>query len=233
MPEWLNEAVSVTPIPAGTMAVRLILAVVFGAGVAVVYRLSHGRSSRDARTLTATLVLLCVLLAMVSMVIGESIARAFGLVGALSIVRFRTIVEDTRDTAFVIFAVIVGMAVGTGLILVPLIGIPVVAGAAIAMSRSDLVGPMESGSNTGGPPMLLTVRMGLGRDPATVLGSVVSRAAATNRLVGVTTARQGSAIELTYSITLAFAANPAALVQELNGLDGVQSVELREAAHDD
>ena len=49
---------------------------------------------------------------MVSMVIGNEIARAFSLVGALSIVRFRTVVEDTRDTAFVIFAVVVGMALG-------------------------------------------------------------------------------------------------------------------------
>ena len=50
--------------------------------------------------------LLTILIAMVTMVIGNNMARAFGLVGALSIVRFRTVVEDTRDTAFVIFAVV-------------------------------------------------------------------------------------------------------------------------------
>ena len=232
MPDWLNEAVSVTPIPAGTMALRLVLAVVMGAAVAGVYRLSHGRNARDARTLTVTLVLLCVLLAMVSMVIGESIARAFGLVGALSIVRFRTIVEDTRDTAFVIFAVIVGMAVGTGLILVPLIGIPIVAGAAIAMNRVELGKPGSAGPESGGTPLLLTVRMGLGRDPASVLNGSISRATTSNRLVGVTTARQGSAIDVTYAVTLASAADPAALVQEVNGLEGVQSVELREPERD-
>src|SRR3712207_7408096 len=57
-------------------------------------------------------VLLAVLVALVTLVIGDSTARAFGLVGALSIVRFRTVVEDTRDTAFVIFAVALGMAAG-------------------------------------------------------------------------------------------------------------------------
>jgi hypothetical protein len=232
MPEWFNEAASIVPIPAGTMALRMILAVVFGAAVAAVYRFSHGRNSRDARTLTVTLVLLCVLLAMVSMVIGESIARAFGLVGALSIVRFRTVVEDTRDTAFVIFAVIVGMAVGTGLIMVPLIGIPVVAGAAIAMSRYGAEGTALPGSAAAGPPLLLTVRMGLGHDPATVLNGSISQALSSHRLVGVTTARQGSAIDVTYSVTLAPTANAAAIVQEINTIDGVQSVELREAQQD-
>src|SRR3712207_7596331 len=52
--------------------------------------------------------------AMVTQVIGDNIARAFSLVGALSIVRFRTVVRDTQDTAYVIFAVAVGMAVGAG-----------------------------------------------------------------------------------------------------------------------
>lgn len=41
--------------------------------------------------------------------------------------RFRTVVEDTRDTAFVIFAVAVGMAIGAGYLKVPLVGIPFVA----------------------------------------------------------------------------------------------------------
>ncbi|MDZ4830382.1 MAG: hypothetical protein SGJ09_09330 [Phycisphaerae bacterium] len=65
--------------------------------------MSHGRDSRDASTLATT------------MVIGSSVARAFSLVGALSLVRFRTVVDDTRDTAFVIFALIVGMAAGTSI----------------------------------------------------------------------------------------------------------------------
>ncbi len=231
MPEWLKDAVSITPVPASTMAVRLVLSVVFGLAVAGIYRLSHGRASRDARTLTATLVLLCILLTMVSMVIGESVARAFGLVGALSIVRFRTIVEDTRDTAFVIFAVIVGMAAGTGLIVLPLIGIPVVGLAAIALSRAPAAGNTASPAKSSAT-FVLTVRLGLGRDPAAILGGVLSRTAATYTLTGLSTARQGAALDVTYSVTIASGASPAAMVQELNGLEGVQSVELHEASAD-
>jgi len=62
----------------------------------------------------------------VTQVIGDNVARAFSLVGALSIVRFRTVVRDTQDTAYVIFAVVVGMAVGANDLWVSLIGIGVV-----------------------------------------------------------------------------------------------------------
>jgi hypothetical protein len=43
---------------------------------------------------------------------GDNIARAFSLVGALSLVRFRTVVRDTKDTAYVIVAVIGGLSAG-------------------------------------------------------------------------------------------------------------------------
>jgi uncharacterized membrane protein YhiD involved in acid resistance len=49
------------------------------------------------------------------MVIGNNLARAFGLVGAMSIIRFRTAVRDVQDIVFIFFALAVGMASGVGL----------------------------------------------------------------------------------------------------------------------
>lgn len=84
------------------------------------------------------MLVLSVLIAMVTEVIGDSVARAFSLVGALSIVRFRTVVRDTQDTAYVIFAVAVGMAVGASNPWVAAIGIAVVAaGAVLTMPRRN------------------------------------------------------------------------------------------------
>ena len=54
-----------------------------------------------------------VITSMVVMVIGNNLARAFALVGAMSIIRFRTVVKDTKDTAFVFFALASGLAAGT------------------------------------------------------------------------------------------------------------------------
>src|SRR3954471_1354399 len=91
--------------------VRLIIAMILGFAVAWIYRRTRP-PSRSGTSLQATIVLLAILIAAVTQVIGESTARAFSLVGALSIIRFRTVVRDTQDTAFVIFAVVMGMAAG-------------------------------------------------------------------------------------------------------------------------
>src|ERR1700746_1648835 len=91
--------------------VRLALALCLGGVVSWVYCRTR-RNTEIAPSFPTTLVLLSVLICMVTQVIGDNVARAFSLVGALSIVRFRTVVRDTQDTAFVIFAVLVGMAIG-------------------------------------------------------------------------------------------------------------------------
>src|SRR6476646_5219681 len=93
------------------VAVRLVLAAFLGLAIAAVYRRARPMNE-EADSFTVTLVLLTILIAMVTQVIGDNVARAFSLVGALSIVRFRTVVRDTQDTAYVIFAVAIGMAIG-------------------------------------------------------------------------------------------------------------------------
>lgn len=231
MPEWITSAaLTTTEISPGTMATRLAIAACLGVVIAGIYRLSHGRLARDARTLVGTLVLLTILLAMVTMVIGDSVARAFGLVGALSIVRFRTVVEDTRDTAFVIFAVVVGMAVGTGLVMVAVIGVPIVAFAAIALaSFSSGAAPKPGAAHAGGEPAVVVVRIGAGQ-PQDAVHTVFDAGVSTWKLAGVATARQGTAMDLTYSVVLRGSGDAAALVTQLNAAPGVQSVDLRGAA---
>jgi hypothetical protein len=61
-----------------------------------------------------TNVFVTVIVCMVIMIIGNNLARAFALVGALSIIRFRTVVKDTKDTAFIFWSLASGLATGTG-----------------------------------------------------------------------------------------------------------------------
>jgi hypothetical protein len=203
---------------------RLLLAAAYGVCVAIVFQVSYGRRKPDRFVLITTLVLLSVLVAMVSMVIGESPARAFSLVGALSIVRFRTVVEDTRDTVFVIFAVIVGMAAGTGSVAVPIVGIPIVAVAALILSRAG-AGPAERPITDN--LSTLSIRLGLGRDPDKLLTEVLQRHLASFRLSGVETAKQGASLDLRYLVELRSVQSMTALVTELNQVEGVQNVEVR------
>jgi hypothetical protein len=223
MPEALRESLLEfqTP-PSLVVIVRLVVALALGAVVAIVYRKT--RPAHDiAPSFTATLVLLSILIAMVTQVIGDNVARAFSLVGALSIVRFRTVVRDTQDTAFVIFAVAVGMAVGAGSPWLALGGIAVVAVASLLMNRrgrtEEIAGP--------GEPFELLVRLGIGHDPQVVVGPTLDQHAARRRLMSIATSRQGLAVDATYRTDLRSDQAADALLRALNRLDGVQSVTLR------
>jgi len=223
MPDWLRDSVQNSEqLPLEPILVRVGLSIIFGFLVAGVYLLSQGRRKGETATLPTTLVLLSVLIALVTMVIGNSVARAFGLVGALSIVRFRTVVEDTRDTAFVIFAVVVGMAAGSGYTMVAAIGVPAVAVAALAMQKLNGVAEPRSG------PATLVVRIGLGHDPKTLLGPVFANHVSETNLTAIATARQGAAIDYTYAIHLNKTDGAIALMADLNRTEGVQNVEFRQ-----
>lgn len=218
MAEWLVQSF------AGDFEVlvsRVVAAFLLGWAVAGIYWLSHRRDETLSPSFVSTLVLLSILIAMVTQVIGNELARAFGLVGALSIVRFRTVVEDTRDTAFVIFAVVVGMAAGADEMAVAVLGLPVVAVAAVILR------PRRTTAETANPPWSLTVRLGVGHAPELVLATVLRDQLEAYDLLATTTARQGAAVELTYRVRLRPASTPTTLVTELNRLEGVQNVELR------
>jgi hypothetical protein len=199
--------------------VRLLGALVFGGLVALIYR--RTRSASDvAPSFTTTLVLLAVLIAMVTQVIGDNVARAFSLVGALSIVRFRTVVRDTQDTAYVIFAVAVGMAIGANNPWVAVAGIAVVGLAAMLM-RS------RPAADATGIPFLLHVRVGLGQDVNALLSGPLDAHATDRRLISLATARQGMAVEVSYRVTLRNDRSADELLRALNRTEGVQSVTLQ------
>lgn len=228
MPEWLSNSFSSgTSHSLRDILVRSLIAALCGILVAMIYRLSHGRRKKNPHPLQATLLILTVLIALVSMVIGESVARAFSLVGALSIVRFRTVVDDTRDTAFVIFAVVVGMASGIGQVLIPVVGIPLVGIVAITLSKGDgQAAAVRKANGKAKTPHKLALRLDVNYDEA-LLGECLERHFATHEVVSVQTVSQGSAVELAYRGKMHDSNAMAEFVGELNRVAGMQSVQLR------
>lgn len=223
MDSWLQSLGAAEEIDVIKLALRLAIAAVAGLIVAGVYRGTQHKIGSATLSLITTLVLLTILVAMTTIVIGDNVARAFGLVGALSIVRFRTVVDDTRDTSFVIFAVVVGMAIGAGHFAVCIVGIPIVALAALFMSRLRGSGEAEPLERT------LQVRISAGHDPEAFLIAGFSDKLAQWRLVSIVTARQGAAFDLVYQVRLRDSQAMLPLVKSVNAVDGVQSVELKEA----
>jgi len=93
---------------------NLAVSLACGIIIALVYRYIYKGPSYSA-TYVNSLVLLALITTLVIMVIGNNLARAFGLVGAMSIIRFRTAVRDVQDIVYIFFALAVGMASGVGL----------------------------------------------------------------------------------------------------------------------
>ena len=227
MPDFLKspfvDGPNIAPLD---VLVRLVVALVLGAMVAWIYRATRKNAGLSA-SFPITLVLLAILIAMVTQVIGDNIARAFSLVGALSIVRFRTVVRDTQDTAYVIFAVVVGMAVGAKDLWVGIIGIGVVGFAAyLMMARAKgLSGPQ--------PAFLLRLRVGLGPDLETLLGRTLDVHVQERELMSVGTGRQGLSLDVAYEARLRRSGSADELVKALNRIEGVQSVQLQRRDFDE
>jgi len=108
-----------------TVLVNFMVALVLGLVIYLSYRFSHSAAVYSAR-FNASLLMLTIVATMVMSVIGNSIALSLGMVGALSIVRFRTAIKDPRDTAYIFWCIAVGICCGVAEYVVPTIGSGVV-----------------------------------------------------------------------------------------------------------
>jgi len=216
MPEFLTapfqDALDATPL---NVLVRLLVALAMGVAIAWIFDHTD-RGGDRGMSFPTTLILLCTLVAMVTQVIGDNVARAFSLVGALSIVRFRTVVRDTRDTAFVIFSVVAGMAKKKRNLTLAAIGLAVIGSAAMIIA---LFTRERSES-----PMLLRVRIGLGAEFEELLSGVLNEFMLGRRVMSVSTGKLGAALNVVYEGRLRKGKTAEDLVRALNAIQGVQDV---------
>jgi len=99
----------------------IFLAFLLGQILAWVYYFTHSSLSYS-RSFVQSLVMVTVVVALIMTVIGNNVTRAFGLMGAMSIIRFRNVVKDTRDMLFIFCGLAVGMAAGTQSYTIAIIG---------------------------------------------------------------------------------------------------------------
>ena len=221
--DFLREALSEgPPVQASVLALRLGAAFGLGLLAAAVYAVACARGARRTEpSFLATMVLLSLLIALVTMVIGNNVARAFSLVGTLAIVRFRTVVEDTRDTAFVIYAVACGMCAGSGYFLGPLACAPLVLGATWLFSGRAKT------SGGGLPSGRLVLRLSSAMTLEGPLKSALDTHLPGHRLLGLATARGGSALDATFAAELPEPERMFVLLNALSAVKGVQEVEVK------
>lgn len=133
MPDFLNQLIEMAGAtessrPPLELVARMIAALVAGITLAFVYRRTY-TGVVYLNAVAHTQVLLAVGGALIWLVVGDNIVRAFGLAGMIGLIRYRTRIADPKDTTILLFSMIIGMACGLGQYVVAAIGTAFVAAA--------------------------------------------------------------------------------------------------------
>jgi uncharacterized membrane protein YhiD involved in acid resistance len=198
--------------------INILIAFALGLFISWVYRRTH-RGFSYSVSFVHTLMLLSMVTALVMMVIGNSIARAFSLVGALSIIRFRTPVKDTKDTAFVFFALAIGMATGTGTHIIAIVGTAIISLIILIIHRFRL-GEIK------GSDFLLRFCLRTSSDSDNVYQDIFNRYLRKSTLMNMTTLEQGVSMELAFSITFKQSHQQGQFLRELNSIAEIEHAAL-------
>lgn len=116
-----NSSISVYQI-----IVAMLFALLLGLFMYFVYRKTYA-GVVYSKNFNQTLVLITLILTMVMMIIGGNLALSLGMVGSLSIIRFRTAIKEPRDMAFLFWAIAIGLSCGAEMYVVAAFGSVVIA----------------------------------------------------------------------------------------------------------
>lgn len=209
----LTGAFSVTDV-----VLVMVLSFVLCSVVGFVYRMTH-RGISYSQSYVQTLVMMGMIISLVMLVVGSNIARAFALVGALSIIRFRNAIKETRDVGFIFFAMAIGMAIGTRFYLLAVVATVSISAAMILMERLDWF-KLDVRSQ------ILKVQAPAGDDFSRRIDDVLLRYTSQSELVSMESIRGGALMELTYTVRLKNNARPAEFIGALQEKTGGQKVTL-------
>ena len=219
VPQGLGQATveTVMTLNVYDMVVRSVVAAALGIVLATVYRATH-KGLSYSQSFTQTIVFVALIVALVMMTVRNSLATAFTLVGALSIIRFRTVVKDTRDTAFVFAALALGMAAGLGYWELAGIGVAIVAVLALLLHATNFGALYKS-------EFILRFTFDQGKDSAAYVQRIGEHAKRSNMLHNEPSG-DGRSLRLTYDVTLLKESTAEKLTNALSRTEGVSDVVL-------
>lgn len=206
------------------VAAAMGLCLVCTLAISQVYRFTH-RTSGYSQSYTQSLVLLSLVTTLIMIVIGSNIARAFSLVGALSIIRFRNAVKETRDVAYIFFAMAIAMACGTRFYALGILG--------TVLNCATLVGMHVTnyGASNGTAERLLTIQLAPGVDPEASLGTALQELFRKASLVSMESVRQGLLTQVVYSVAPRDGVNGGQVLETISRVNGNLKVSYNYSAH--
>ncbi|RIV41355.1 DUF4956 domain-containing protein [Micromonospora radicis] len=200
----------------GDIALAMSLAFLLSAMIGWVYRFTH-RNVSYSQSYVQTLVILGMLISLIMLVVGSNIARAFALVGALSVVRFRNAIKETRDVGFIFLVMGVGMACGTRFYLLAVV-------AAVAISLIIVLMYRFNWFASNVQRQVVKVQVPPTGNHTEHIQDVLIRFTSEFELVSMETIRGGALTEMMYTVRLSKGAEPSDLINALAERTGGQRV---------
>ncbi|WP_112141365.1 DUF4956 domain-containing protein [Glycomyces dulcitolivorans] len=198
------------------IAISLTLSFILSCAIGIVYRWTH-RNVSYSQSYVQTLIVMGMIIAVIMLIVGSNVARAFALVGALSIIRFRNALKETRDVGYIFLVMGVGMACGTRFYLLAVIATVVVCLVLLLMYRFNWFAHNVQ-------RQVVKVHVPTDEDYADRIDDVLIRNTDEYEQVSIETIRGGALLEYTYTVRLKKAKNAAGLLGELREVTSGQQV---------
>lgn len=196
----------------------LLLSFILSAFIGWVYQLTH-RGTSYTQSFVITLVMNGIIVALVMLIVGSNVARAFSLVGALSIIRFRNAVKETRDVGFIFLTMAIGMAIGTRFYLLGVIATIVISLIVIMMTRMNWFARDMA-------TQILRVHIPNDLPFDSMFDRLFIKYTNASELISVDTVQNGIITELVYSVSLKKSAQLQDFLTEIKKLNGDNKVTL-------
>lgn len=200
------------------LAVGLVLVTLLVLALIQTYRATH-RGAIYSATFLQALFILAACTCLIMDVIGNNVARAFSLVGALSIVRFRTAIKDPRDVGFVFAALALGMACGTAFYLQAIVFTVFMCGLLLLLARLN-VGRAESNEAI----VRVTASAPSANGAAARLESALQEAGARPVLINRVLEGGGEAETIAWRVRTGDSEAQGRLQERLRAIEGVRTV---------
>jgi uncharacterized membrane protein YhiD involved in acid resistance len=200
------------------VVIVMVLSFVLSAFIGWIYKQTH-RGTSYTQSFVFTLVINGMVVALVMMIVGSNIARAFSLIGALSIIRFRNAVKETRDVGFIFFSMAVGMAVGTKFYFLAVVAAVVISLMILLMTRFNWFA-REMASQ------ILRVQVPNGVPFDKLFDTPFLKFTSSSELISVDSVHSGMLTELTYSIGMKKSSQIQEFLTEIRNLNGNNKVTL-------
>jgi len=200
------------------VVIVLVLSCALSMFIGWIYKITH-RGTSYTQSFVFTLVLNGMIVALVMLIVGSSIARAFSLVGALSIIRFRNAVKEPRDVGFIFFTMAVGMAVGTRFYLLAVIATIVISLVILLMTRFNLFAREMSSQ-------ILRIHIPNGEPFDVLFEKAFLKYTNASELISVDSVNNGLLTDLTYSIGMKKSNQIPDFLNEIRNLNGNNKVTL-------